>query len=104
MTLTTSSATASPSQESLGAERSGTQLALLERLEASLAASQAALLRLDLAEVERGAGEQRALGRQLAVFYDALRPDRNPSAGQHTPDQFKGKVALRLAQARVRHL
>jgi hypothetical protein len=87
------------SRANFGAERNKALIALLAQLEASLAASQKALLAADLAELERGTGEQRALCRQIENSF-AAGPVPSPSHNQPSGEQ----ADLRATQARVLHL
>jgi hypothetical protein len=93
---------------SFAAEGSQSFLALLGKLEASLAASQTALLLLDVTELEGCTEEQRTLCRQIenscsfSAYASPLNeglPDKKSPLARHS-DQ----IALCATQARVLHL
>jgi len=93
------------STESRSAESGSPQiasgLALMDELEASLQASQRALLAHDLASLEHRTGEQLRLCRALEIFGTPYGAPRAGSEFSHASPQFAAE--LRAAQKRVLH-
>src|SRR5579863_6484663 len=84
------------------AEIASANRALLAELEASLQASQRALLAHDLASLEHSTGEQIRLVRALEIFGTPYGAPLAGSEFSHSSPQFADE--LRAAQKRVLHL